>query len=1582
MSYKVSIVIPIFNLKNERLRNFLCIIKNLIKTDIPVYVSYQCTDESELDTLSQFLDVFDPFKKIKLHYEFIGDKVIHKSTLINKVSDIITTEYIWVLDADVYLDYEAVYESITTQDVIKPFKKIVRMTELQTVKFIEEGSINFPVGTIETTTDIFGPLTFILKKSIFDKINRMNCNFKGWGWEDLEFASRLIEKYEITELDIYGIHLFHPRDITNELENRRIFNEECKDTIVYQEASIENMNEVIISDNSGKLTRHNTDITIPLHIQYQSQYIDTPYINYNGQKIDLTDVSIVIPVKIDTNDRKHNLRIVLNYFKTFFINYELIVVEHDKIPKVKEMVESYGGKHISRTASGSFHKTYNFNLGISLAKGYYIAAYDCDSIFNPLAIQYAFNRLKSGDTDFIFPYNRYMVEINKELFNNIDSFGVDLINSFPVSKTGVINDNNMFKILYGSHDYECTGGALFFNRGKFFINGGYNPNIISYGCEDNEIELRVKKLGNRIERLSNFNCYHLEHSRSVDSHYNNFFSSNQKEFTKIKEMTETELKEYVHNGFKHTLFDTNKFLQIENNLNEYSIKVMEISSKIDLSDVDIIIPTYIDFPDRLNNLTAVINLIEHDYCNYNIILVEMDSQKAKYLYHKVGIKYFNYTEEFNKTQAINLGLTKCERPIVAIWDVDVLLCKEGIEDAVKSIRQGVKISYPYNGWFLDIDGGLRNRMVNSFSFDLPLFTDESNDHEIKDLTVRFSTRYKFKGGGNNGGCVFFDRKTLSSLGNYNENFYKWGYEDDEIEQRFEIMGFERFNSKKSNCYHMVHKRNDDATIYGDEFFKINYREFTKVSSMSQDTLRDYINNNFFIKSTEVTIIVKRNEDIDNYVNNPIVSRIIVPSSFSNVTETDKIVKSNDISQCRSQIVVIPNGVKYTENQLKKCLQIFNETRRVAIVDSNVLVAVRRDFYDVVKLKGHDFLQSIEMPSDKPDVKCSILYTTYAGETRSSEEYLSRFKSWKDASYELIAVIHDETASHKALLEYYKSIGIIDKLIYAVSGHGHIKGLSLAVSETSSELIIVANNDIRISKYIIDYCITKLENKNVGIIGWHYNDYPEHDGTFWDNSNLLYSKRHNKIEELLPDEIEKIKQASWYTGKVFDTIGCKRLLLCNGSFLATKKSLWLKIGGFDPDKFKHYFSDDYYCYGVLDQGLDILNLPKEYRCSQEESVFASFSDLEFKGKKYLCKGVDSYIKSCDNKDKDIFDTIIKSYKDPKIVLIGGYTTLLDNYNYSVNYKFGDIVDILVITEPISDHNIAIDIIGDTGWVCCLSRFSIDRYLPGNEFSFYKNTTRIEYKLIDTIKTNVSHNKSFKLPKLSNKIKKKFVCLTQPRVGFTAMKLLFDKHPDINLDQCIFGNDSMSNIAMGIGGNKKNNPVEFVDSYFDLMGIESYKSILGFRFKSWDEPLNFVSKHLVNMDDVKKIIIIRENLLMACVDCAIAHKTNIWQTIHNIEVFPQMEIDIEWAGKWLIDCKNTVNGWKDTFEVNNKDYLLVSYEDIMFDKKVGLNKIYEYLDTPKLKLPFVLKPTINQIAFDNIKNLDILNDKFGKEFGLIE
>jgi uncharacterized protein (TIGR00661 family) len=123
------------------------------------------------------------------------------------------------------------------------------MTELQTVKFIEEGSINFPVGTIETTTDIFGPLTFILKKSIFDKINRMNCNFKGWGWEDLEFASRLIEKYEITELDIYGIHLFHPRDITNELENRRIFNEECKDTIVYQEASIENMNEVIISDN-------------------------------------------------------------------------------------------------------------------------------------------------------------------------------------------------------------------------------------------------------------------------------------------------------------------------------------------------------------------------------------------------------------------------------------------------------------------------------------------------------------------------------------------------------------------------------------------------------------------------------------------------------------------------------------------------------------------------------------------------------------------------------------------------------------------------------------------------------------------------------------------------------------------------------------------------------------------------------------------------------------------------------------------------------------------------------------------------------------------------------------------------------------------------------------------------------------------------------------------------------------------------------------------------------------------------------------------------------------------------------------
>jgi hypothetical protein len=40
------------------------------------------------------------------------------------------------------------------------------------------------------------------------------------------------------------------------------------------------------------------------------------------EKTDLSDVSIIIPIKIDHQNRTENLKTIINFIKKYFVNYE------------------------------------------------------------------------------------------------------------------------------------------------------------------------------------------------------------------------------------------------------------------------------------------------------------------------------------------------------------------------------------------------------------------------------------------------------------------------------------------------------------------------------------------------------------------------------------------------------------------------------------------------------------------------------------------------------------------------------------------------------------------------------------------------------------------------------------------------------------------------------------------------------------------------------------------------------------------------------------------------------------------------------------------------------------------------------------------------------------------------------------------------------------------------------------------------------------------------------------------------------------------------------------------------------------
>jgi GT2 family glycosyltransferase/predicted O-methyltransferase YrrM len=223
---------------------------------------------------------------------------------------------------------------------------------------------------------------------------------------------------------------------------------------------------------------------------------------------------------------------------------------------------------------------------------------------------------------------------------------------------------------------------------------------------------------------------------------------------------------------------------------------------------------------------------------------------------------------------------------------------------------------------------------------------------------------------------------------------------------------------------------------------------------------------------------------------------------------------------------------------------------------------------------------------------SIIVTTYGTDSFYTQACLESIRRWKNAQHELIVVSHDESPLLRAYLDACALSGLIDRLIYAEPNHGHTRSFNLAFSYARGDVVFNICNDIKIGPSLVDDCAWQLRNDpQLGMIGWHWYN----EGTFWRNGEIVtYSVREAEEPDLKPEEIEKIVNASWFTGKCFRSIGTKWLQLCNTSFCGIRRELLAQLGGGFGREFAHYWADDFLNYAVLDQGLDIRHFDQQFR----------------------------------------------------------------------------------------------------------------------------------------------------------------------------------------------------------------------------------------------------------------------------------------------------------------------------------------------------------------------------------------------------
>jgi hypothetical protein len=252
----------------------------------------------------------------------------------------------------------------------------------------------------------------------------------------------------------------------------------------------------------------------------------------------LSNVSFVIPVRIDSYERSRNLDLLLDFITQFFES-KIYIMENDSqqryiIKKRNPKIEY----HFVEDKAPIFHHTLCFNSLYQLVKTPIIAGWDTDAIVPPIQIIEVVKQLECGKAVIGLPYDGFM-------------YGTEPrhVNLYQTTRNLEVLTNNlpyMFP-MYGS---LSVGGAFIVIKDKYLQSGGDNEYFHGWGPEDFERIKRLEILYPQFPIYRSSGClFHLWHPRLINSRYydSQHEIKGKQEYLKVCMMSTEKLREYVNN---------------------------------------------------------------------------------------------------------------------------------------------------------------------------------------------------------------------------------------------------------------------------------------------------------------------------------------------------------------------------------------------------------------------------------------------------------------------------------------------------------------------------------------------------------------------------------------------------------------------------------------------------------------------------------------------------------------------------------------------------------------------------------------------------------------------------------------------------------------------------------------------------------------------------------------------------------------------------------------------------------------------------------------------------------------------------
>lgn len=250
-----------------------------------------------------------------------------------------------------------------------------------------------------------------------------------------------------------------------------------------------------------------------------------------NNKADLTDVTFLIAVKLDSIDRLENIIMVIDFLSFHFkTNIQILEASNYNSRILEQLLKPNADVTFVEDYDPVFHRTKYINQLIKQCQSPLLAIWDADIIIDPIQILKAVELLRSKEASFCFPYKDKFLDtslILREIF-------------LKTKNIKILRENEgKMKLLYQP---DPIGGAFFAITDDYIASGMENENFYGWGREDGERLIRWEILGYQYKRI-NGPLYHLSHQRGINS---TFHSKNQDdikwmEIQRIKSMSKKEL---------------------------------------------------------------------------------------------------------------------------------------------------------------------------------------------------------------------------------------------------------------------------------------------------------------------------------------------------------------------------------------------------------------------------------------------------------------------------------------------------------------------------------------------------------------------------------------------------------------------------------------------------------------------------------------------------------------------------------------------------------------------------------------------------------------------------------------------------------------------------------------------------------------------------------------------------------------------------------------------------------------------------------------------------------------------------------